>query len=129
MAATRSATRFAAVVAKQRQVEALRNAESVIDRHAQWVLSHLSQADRDMIFSVTGEVIDENTTNVSMFAMTLAESRVKAAAAASANVVNNPMVLAQRANAMSQHDRVATFTSMRAMMNGGNLGRCLDMEA
>lgn len=125
MEQTRSTQRFAAVVAKQRQVEALRSAEAVVGQHAQWVLSHLSAADRDLIRSVTGEVITPETTSASMFAMTLAESRVSAAPAP-APTTN--FVLGRGA-LNTQHEHLATFASMRAMIGGNAVGRALDLEA
>lgn len=122
----RSAVRLAAVVAKQRQNDAIASAKSVVDEHTQWVLSHLSQSDRDLIHSVTGEVIAPGADTASLFALTLAESRVSSAPAARS--AQSQMML-RRPQPMSQHDRVATFTSMRSMMGSGSVGRALDTEA
>ena len=67
----RSAVRLAAVVAKQRQnSDVLRGAQTVVDEHTQWVLSHLSRGDRDLIESVTGEVIEPGADSASLFALT-----------------------------------------------------------
>ncbi|MDO5672210.1 MAG: hypothetical protein Q4G30_05040 [Actinomycetaceae bacterium] len=123
----RSAVRFAAVVAKQRQADALRAAQTVVDRHGQWVLSHLSFEDRQLIYSVTGEMITDQTRDASLFALTLAESRIEQAR--SAQQAHAGINLIPRPPAMTQHDRVATFTSMRAMMGNESVGRSLDMEA
>ena len=35
----------------------------------------------------------------------------------------------RRPQPLSQHDRLATFTSMRAMLGNGSVGRALDTEA
>lgn len=127
MKQSRSAVRLAAVVAKQRQGnDVLSGAQAVVDEHTQWVLSHLSPSDRDLIRSVTGEVIDPGADTASMFALTLAESRVSSVQAAPAP---QAQMMMRRPQPMSQHDRVATFTSMRAMLGNGSVGRALDTEA
>lgn len=124
----RSAVRLAAVVAKQRQSnDALRGAQTVIDEHTQWMLSHLSQADRDLIKSVTGEVIEPGADSASLFALTLAQSRVNHTSAS--RVRSQNQFLMRTAQPLSQHDRIATFTSMRAMLGNGSVGRALDTEA
>lgn len=124
----RSAVRLAAVVAKQRQSnDALRGAQTVIDEHTQWMLSHLSQADRDLIKSVTGEVIEPGADSASLFALTLAQSRVNHTSAS--RVRSQNQFLMRTPQPLSQHDRIATFTSMRAMLGNGSVGRALDTEA
>ena len=129
MESQRSATRLAAVVAKQRQSnDVLRGAQTVVDEHTQWVLSHLSQSDRDLIKSVTGEVIEPGADTASLFALTLAESRVNRTQVPPTRPANQQMMM-RRPQPMSQHDRVATFTSMRAMLGNGSVGRALDTEA
>lgn len=125
----RSTMRLAAVVAKQRHdSDALRGAQTVVDEHTQWVLSHLSQSDRELIRTVTGEVIEPGADSASLFALTLAESRVNQSQPAPVRPVAQQM-LVSGPQAMSQHDRVATFTSMRAMLGSGSVGRALDTEA
>lgn len=121
-----TASRFAAVIAQQRQTQALNSAKQVIDTHTQWVLSHLSVADRELIASVTGEKITDATDSASMFALTLAQSRITKQVAQT-NVAAT--MFNQRPQIKTQHDRVATFTSMRAMMGSNAVGRSLDLEA
>lgn len=121
----RSATRLAAVAARQRQNnDALHGAQTVVDEHTQWILSHLSASDRELIRSVTGEVIEPGADTASLFAMTLAESRVTQQSRPTPQ-----HMMMRRVQPMSQHDRVATFTSMRAMLGNGSVGRALDTEA
>lgn len=82
----RSAQRLAAMVAMQQQSnDALRSAQAVVDQHTQWILSHLSAADRELIESVTGETIAPGADSASVFALTLAESRVSKAQASAAS--------------------------------------------
>lgn len=124
----RSAVRLAAVVAKQRQSnEALRGVQTVVDEHTQWMLSHLSQGDRDLIKSVTGEVIEPGADSASLFALTLAQSRVNQTSAS--RVRSQNQFIMRNPQPLSQHDRIATFTSMRAMLGNGSVGRALDTEA
>lgn len=125
----RSAVRLAAVVAKQRQSsDVLRGAQTVVDEHTQWVLSHLSRGDRDLIKSVTGEIIEPGADSASLFALTLAESRISQASVPAVRSRNQQLLL-RRPQPLSQHDRIATFTSMRAMLGNGSVGRALDTEA
>lgn len=106
--------------------QALRGAQAVVNQHTQWVLSHLSAADRELIKSVTGEDIALGADTASTFALTLAESRVNAIENAAAAATQ---MLMTRPQPMTHHDRVATFTSMRAMLGNGSVGRALDTEA
>jgi hypothetical protein len=123
----RSAQRLAAMVAMQQQNnDALRSAQAVVDQHTQWILSHLSAADRELIESVTGETIAPGADSASVFALTLAESRVSKAQASAASASHMMM---RRPQSLAQHDRVATFTSMRAVLGANAVGRSLDTEA
>ena len=106
----------------------MRGAQTVVDEHTQWVLSHLSRSDRDLIESVTGEVIEPGADSASLFALTLAESRINQASVSSARTQNHQLLM-RRPQPLSQHDRLATFTSMRAMLGNGSVGRALDTEA
>lgn len=122
----RSTVRLSAAAAKQRQNDVLANAKSVVDEHTQWILSHLSQADRDLIRGVTGEVIEPGQKTASIFALSLAETRLSKTAV-SDDSTQARMAVSPRQE-ISQHERVATFTSMRLML-GNSMGRALDTEA
>lgn len=122
-----SVSRSYALVAAKRNKERFQQAESVVDAHTQWVLSHLSPADRALVKSVTGEDITRDTTSASIFAMTLAESRMAKAVSVPMPVIDS--IVRASASARESRRDVAQYNSVKQTpANSYRLGTLIDVE-
>lgn len=109
---------------KQYRGDALAQARYILTRHSQWVASHLTEFDGEVIRHVTGEEPSSTQEVTSLLALILAESRLAEADSSRCETRGRSEETPGRLGQQLEH--VTSFTAMRNVISGGVTARALD---